>query len=44
MNSLARASFFVQPTRFELVIDAQGRLDLAATARLRKGNASADTI
>ena len=29
---------------YAVVIDAQGRLDLAATARLRKGNASADTV
>ena len=29
---------------YAVVIDAEGRLDLAATARLRKGNASADTV
>jgi len=29
---------------YDVVIDAEGRLDLAATARLRKGNASADTV
>src|SRR5438132_6382234 len=29
---------------YAVVIDAAGRLDLAATARLRKGNASADTV